>query len=125
MKEKIMVEINRKECEIELASPTYGEAQELRKVVTERITELSALQKKAATAPDTLSKEDIQKILSLLEIKDTKMNELILACCTNQAITKIEDFQNMSADGVIKLHEWVEQKTGMSKEVKNSGFMKT
>lgn len=123
--EKIIVELNRKEVEIELASPTYGEMQEIRKFRTGKLTELTHLQKKLEKTPDSITQEEVDRIFELLEEKEQKNNEIILKCCTNEKIKTTDDFKNMSSDGVIKLHKWLEEKTGLSGEGKKENFTKT
>lgn len=123
--EKIIVELNRKTCEIELSNPTHGQMQELRKFSTGKLFELAQLQKKAEQNPDTLTKEEIETLFKTLEEKEEKYNEAIIVCCTNSVIRETTDFKNMSADGVRKLYAWLEEKTGLGEGGKKKDFTKT
>lgn len=124
MTEKITVELNRKEIEVELASPTYAEMQGLRKFKIGKLKEMKDLKKKLETNPEDLEQEDANKTLATLEEKETKMNEILLKCCTNGAIKTLVDFQTMSSDGVRKLHGWLEEKMGLGGAEKEN-FTKT
>jgi hypothetical protein len=125
MATKLQIEFDGKPAEIEIASPPWGMRAQMLKYGSETMKKVLGMQAKLKDGMTSMSAEDVELGTTQVLEEDNKLDELMVSLMRAGPVKTVEDVQKMGADDVLRIHDWIKAKLGLTKEKAMEGFTRT